>query len=79
MKNKKGFTLVELLCIIVILGVCITASIVAVTRVINTANKVNNFKKEYKEGFLKCLEEFNYYLPILLKNLPKGTVPFGKF
>ena len=39
MKNKRGFTLVELLCIIVILGVCITASIVAVTRVINTAKK----------------------------------------
>ena len=24
-----------------------------------------------REGYLKCLEEFNYYLPILLKNLKK--------
>ena len=40
MNNKvKGFTLVELLCTIVILGVLITASVVAVTRVINTAKE----------------------------------------
>ena len=35
----KGFTLVELLCAIVILGVLITASIVAVSKVINTAKE----------------------------------------
>lgn len=40
MKNKfKGFTLIELMCIIVILGVLITASIVAVSRVVNTAKE----------------------------------------
>lgn len=36
----------------------------------------NDFDSSYghrrdKEGFLKALEEFNYYLPILLKNLTK--------
>lgn len=37
---------------------------------------MNDFDSKYghrrdKEGFLKCLEEFNYYLPILIKNLTK--------
>ena len=27
-----------------------------------------------KEGYLKCLEEFNYYLPIFLKNLKKDDL-----
>ena len=27
-----------------------------------------------REGYLKCLEEFNYYLPILLKNLKKDDL-----
>ena len=36
----------------------------------------NDFDSEYghrndREGYLKALEEFNYYLPILLKNLKK--------
>lgn len=37
---------------------------------------LNDFDSEYghrrdREGYLKCLEEFNYYLPIFLKNLKK--------
>ena len=56
MKNKKGFTLVELLCIIVILGVCITASIVAVTRVINTANKDETAAQE--QLLIKACESY---------------------
>lgn len=41
MKKSKlqGFSLVELLCTIVILGVLITATVVAVTKVINTAKE----------------------------------------
>lgn len=41
MKNSrfKGFTLVELLCIITILGVLTTTAIVAVTKIVNTAKE----------------------------------------
>ena len=40
---------------------------------------LNDFDSEYghrrdKEGYLKALEEFNYYLPILLKNLKKDDL-----
>lgn len=37
---------------------------------------MNDFDSSYghrrdRDGFLKCLEEFNYYLPILIKNIKK--------
>ncbi|MGM9877059.1 MAG: phosphopentomutase [Bacilli bacterium] len=40
---------------------------------------MNDFDSSYghrrnKDGFLKCLEEFNYYLPILIKNLKKDDL-----
>ena len=40
---------------------------------------LNDFDSDYghrrdREGYLKCLEEFNYYLPILLKNLKKDDL-----
>ena len=40
---------------------------------------LNDFDSDYghrrdREGFLKCLEEFNYYLPIFLKNLKKNDL-----
>ena len=40
---------------------------------------LNDFDSDYghrrdREGFLKALEEFNYYLPILLKNLKKDDL-----
>ncbi len=40
---------------------------------------LNDFDSDFghrrdKDGFLKCLEEFNYYLPILLKNLKKDDL-----
>lgn len=40
---------------------------------------LNDFDSMYghrrdREGYLKCLEEFNYYLPILLKNLTKDDL-----
>ena len=40
---------------------------------------LNDFDSDYghrrdKEGYLKCLEEFNYYLPIFLKNLKKNDL-----
>ena len=40
---------------------------------------LNDFDSSYghrrdREGFLKCLEEFNYYLPIFLKNLKKDDL-----
>ena len=39
----------------------------------------NDFDSEYghrrdREGYLKCLEEFNYYLPIFLNNLKKNDL-----
>ena len=40
---------------------------------------LNDFDSDYghrrdREGYLKCLEEFNYYLPILLQNLKKDDL-----
>ena len=40
---------------------------------------LNDFDSDYghrrdREGYLKCLEEFNYYLPIFLKNLKKDDL-----
>lgn len=40
---------------------------------------MNDFDSNYghrrdRDGFLKCLEEFNYYLPILLKNIKKDDL-----
>lgn len=40
---------------------------------------LNDFDSLYghrrdKDGYLKCLEEFNYYLPILLKNMKKDDL-----
>ena len=40
---------------------------------------LNDFDSNYghrrdREGYLKCLEEFNYYLPIFLKNLKKDDL-----
>lgn len=40
---------------------------------------LNDFDSEFghrrdREGYLKCLEEFNYYLPIFLKNLKKDDL-----
>lgn len=37
--NKKGFTLVELLCVIVILGLLITGSVLAITKMIEHSKK----------------------------------------
>lgn len=52
----KGFTLVELLCAIVILGVLITASIMAVTRVVNTAREDEEAAQE--QLIIKACESY---------------------
>ena len=47
MKNKKGFTLVELLAVIAILGILATISVVAVERTLNNSkNKANEIQEE---------------------------------
>ena len=52
MINKKGFTLVELLAVIVILGVLLTLATLGVIRIINNAtNDVGNFtEKQIKDA-----------------------------
>lgn len=73
MKNKKGFTLVELLAVITILGILVTISVVSVTSVINrsTENSYKTLEDEMVEAAKKYVVENidNYTSPVLLSTL----------
>ncbi len=54
MKNKKGFTLVELLAVVVILGLIILVTIPAVNRfILNSKEKAFSFAQESMETAAK--------------------------
>ena len=48
MKNKKGFTIVELLCVIVLLGIIVTIGILSVSSIRESIldKQYKNIKKE---------------------------------
>ena len=73
MNHKKGFTLVELLCVIVILSILAIAAVVSVTRVINTAKEdeevvqeqilikaCQNYIQKQKEAAPKTIGDASY-------------------
>ncbi len=59
MKNKRGFTLVELLAVIAILGIIMTISVIAVTGTIDrsTSNAHETLNSEIYEAAKRCVVE----------------------
>jgi prepilin-type N-terminal cleavage/methylation domain-containing protein len=91
MKNEKGFTLVELLAVIVILGILMVIAIPAVSNYINDSRKnvyISTAKEYVKEAEKKILsKEYKFYdkdttYYIHINNLPlenDGRSPYGEW
>ena len=91
MKNKKGFTLIEILAVIIILGILLIIAVPSISNYINDSRKhayITTAKEYIKEAQKKVSSfeyEFydrdtSYYIDI--KNLPLesgGDSPFGEW
>jgi type IV pilus assembly protein PilA len=90
-KNEKGFTLVELLAVIIILGVLLVIAVPAVSSYINDSRKnvyITTAKEYIKEAEKKVLsKEYKFYdkdttYYIHIKNIPlenDGRSPYGEW
>lgn len=74
MKNNKGFTLVELLAVIVILGVVLTIAVPGVSYIINQAG--NEFYKNLEKSVSIAAQD--YFDEYMLGNARKGKIYFTK-
>lgn len=91
MNNKKGFTLIEILAVIIIMGIIMIVAVPAVTKYINDSRKsayITTAKDYIKEAESKVVsKEFEFYdkdvtYYINIKNLPLesgGDSPFGEW